>query len=130
MKARPGISLFEAVFALAIVAMAGIGALAAAGGEARTADRALRAHEAEALATERMAFLPLLVDRDLQSLPDSVGHGVFDWPMNEYSWQTTSNANATLPGLYDIGITIFWPGGSYSISSAQYRRPVVSTGGR
>jgi hypothetical protein len=130
LRARRGVSLLEAIFALAIVVMTAIGALMAAGQEARTADRALRAHEAEALATERLAFLPLLQDRDLQNLPDTVGHGQFDWPLNEYSWETTSTTSPTLPGLYDIGVTIFWPGGSYSVSSAQYRRPVVSTGSR
>lgn len=130
MRARRGVSLFEAVFALIIVAMTAIAALAAAGQEARTAERAFRAHEAEALATERVAFLPLLVDKDFQSLPDSVSHGQFDWPLNEYSWTATSTASPTLPGLYDIGITIQWYGGSYSVSTEQYRRPVVSTGAR
>jgi prepilin-type N-terminal cleavage/methylation domain-containing protein len=129
-RARKGFTLLEAVLAIAIVAMTAVAALSAVGTELRTAEHARRIHEAEALATEKAAFMWLLVDKDFQSLPDSVSKGVFDYPLNEYSWTATSTANSTLPGLYSIEINVFWQGGSYTETTAQYRRPVVSTGAR
>ena len=129
-RARKGFTLLEAVLAIAIVAMTAIAALSASATEMRTAEHARRIHEAEALATEKAAFFWLLVDKDLLSLPDSVGKGVFDYPLNEYSWLATSTASSTLPGLYNIQVVVYWPAGSYTETTAQYRRPIVSTGAR
>lgn len=129
-RARKGFSLLEAVLAIAIVAMTAIAALSTSATEMRTAEHARRIHEAEALATEKAGFLWLLVDKDFQNLPDSVAGGVFDYPLNEYSWTATSTPNSTLPGLYTIQITVSWPTGSFTENTAQYRRPIVSTGGQ
>lgn len=134
MRARPGISLFEAVTALAIVAVTAIAALSSVAAEMRTADYARRALVAEALATERQVFLNLLADRDLLNLPDSVASGQFEWPFDTYLWSTTSNPHAEYAGLYDINVTVSWVDGrnvgSYSVSSAQYRRPAIVSQGR
>lgn len=130
MRARRGTSLFEAVIALSIVAITAISALEAAAGEMRTAVRARRATEASALATERVAFLSLLTDRDFQSLPDSVAHGQFDWPLDEYTWTTTATTDAAVPGLYDFTVTITWADGTYAVNTAQYRRPALATRGQ
>lgn len=131
MRARPGISLFEAVAALAIVSITAISALSAVGAEMRTAERARRALEAEALATERLTILNLLVDRELQALPDTIAEGQFEPPLDEYTWTMSSAPNTSLAGLYDVQLTITWSDGSYSVSSAQYRRPPLATrGGR
>jgi type II secretory pathway pseudopilin PulG len=129
-RARKGFSLLEAVLAIAIVAMTAIAALSASATEMRTAEHARRIHEAEALASEKAAFMWLLVDKDFQSLPDSVAGGVFDYPLNEYSWTATSTPSSTLPGLYNIQVIVSWPAGSFTENTAQYRRPIVSTGGR
>ena len=134
MRARRGISLFEAVAALAIVGITAVSALAAVGADMRTAERARRAQIVEALATERQVFLWLLTDRDLLNLPDSVSKGQFEYPMDEYAWTTTSTPNASYAGLYDVRVTITWPEGSYTgsyaTSASQYRRPAVTTRAR
>ncbi|HKS06007.1 MAG TPA: hypothetical protein VJR92_06805 [Gemmatimonadaceae bacterium] len=130
MRNRPGISLFEAVFALAILGVTAIGALAAVGAEMRTAERARRVIEVEALSNERLVFLYLLTDRDLLNLPDSVAAGQFEPPFDDYKWTTTSTPNDAYAGLYDIKVTVTWPEGSqrasFTASAAQYRRPIVT----
>ncbi|HEV8410426.1 MAG TPA: hypothetical protein VGQ30_07950, partial [Gemmatimonadaceae bacterium] len=74
-RARRGVTLFEAVAALAVVGTVAVSALSAASGEMRTAARARRALEVEALATSRLDFLALMNDQQLQNLPDSVAKG-------------------------------------------------------
>ena len=58
--------------AIAIVGITSVSALEAVGGDMRTAEKARRAIEAEALATSRLDFMELLTDRELQALPDTV----------------------------------------------------------
>ncbi|HYV96535.1 MAG TPA: hypothetical protein VE967_03675 [Gemmatimonadaceae bacterium] len=134
LRARRGLTLFEAVTAMAIVAITAIGALEAVGGELRTAVRARRAEVAQALATERQVFMFLLTDRDLLNLPDSVAKGVFEYPMDEYQWTTTSTPSQTYSGLYDINVVVAWNENgrmeTYSTTASQYRRPAVTTRGR
>jgi type II secretory pathway pseudopilin PulG len=131
MRARPGITLFEAVIAIAIVGLTAISALSAVGAEMRTAERARRALVVSALATERTAFLYLMTDRDLLNLPDSIAGGVFEYPMDEYSWTTTSSPSTEYSGLYETTVTILWDEGSqkgtYVTKGAQYRTPPVAT---
>lgn len=127
---RRGVTLFEAVAAVTIVGMTSIGALAAVGAEFRTAARASRALEAEALATHRLDAMDLLSDRELQALPDSVAEGAFPVPLDGYSWKTTSRPVNEQAGVYAVRITINWKGGAYDIQSYLYRRPPVVTGNR
>ncbi len=129
MRARRGITLFEAIASLAIVAVTTISALATVGAEMRTAERARRAIEVEALMTERVNLLHLATDRELQSLPDTIADGQFDAPLDEYSWSTTSSPSAMYPGLYDVTVTLAWRGGSSTVHTAQYRRPPIVTRG-
>ena len=126
-KSRPGISLLEAVVAIAIVGMTAVSALEAAGGDMRAAERSRRAIEAEALATSRLDFMDLLSDRELQALPDSVEKGKFDPPLDQYSWKTTSTPLSDQAGVYTIRVTVEWPGGSYMLRSYAYRTPPFST---
>jgi len=126
-RARRGISLLEAVVAIAIVGMTSIAALESVGSGMRTAEKARRMTEAEALATSRMEMLDLLTDRELQALPDSVQKGKFAEPLDEYSWTTTSEPLADEAGVYAIRITISWPTGTYVIHTNQYRLPSVLT---
>jgi type II secretory pathway pseudopilin PulG len=125
--ARRGISLLEAVVAIAIVGMTAVSALEAAGGDMRAAERSRRAIEAEALATSRLDFIDLLNDRELQALPDSVEKGKFDSPLDEYSWKTTSTPLSDQAGVYAIHITVEWPNGSYTLRSYAYRTPPFAT---
>ena len=126
-RSRPGISLLEAVVAIAIVGMTAVSALEAAGGDMRAAERSRRAIEAEALATSRLDFMDLLSDRELQALPDSVEKGKFDPPLDQYSWKTTSTPLSDQAGVYTIRVTVEWPGGSYMLRSYAYRTPPFST---
>lgn len=125
-----GITLFETVAALAIVSITAISALEAVGGELRTAERARRAIEAEALVHTRLDFLNLLTDQELQALPDSVKQGKFDPPLDEYGWESAATPAAGQAGVYDITIAITWPGNNYTVHTAQYRRPPLTTATR
>ena len=127
MTERTGISLMEAVVAITIVGLTSVSALEAVGGDMRTAERARRAIEIEALASSRLEFMDLMTDRELQALPDSVESGKFLAPLDEYSWKTTSTAVSDLPGVYDVRVTIDWPMGSYVVKTYQYRQPVFAT---
>lgn len=127
LRARAGISLLEAVAAVAIVGLTAVSALESVGGNMRTAEKAKRATEAEALATSRLDFMDLLNDRELQALPDTVETGKFPPPLDEYSWKTTSTPLSEQAGVYDIGITIQWSTGSYSVHTYAYRRPPLVT---
>ncbi len=125
--ARRGITLLEAVVAIAIVGMTSVAALEAAGGEMRTAERARRAIEVEALASSRLEFMDLLTDRELQSLPDSVEKGRFAAPLDEYSWTTTSTPVSEQAGVYDVRVSVAWPSGSYTLRTYLYRTPRLAT---
>ena len=128
MPARRGISLFEAVAALAIVGMTAVSALAAVGSEMRVAVRARRALEVEALATQRLDFMTLLTDTDLQNLPDSVARGKFDAPLDQYRWTAKSVPITAQAGVYEVKVDVAWPEGSYALRTYLYRRPSVTTG--
>ncbi len=127
LRARAGISLLEAVAAVAIVGLTAVSALESVGGDMRTAEKAKRATEAEALATSRLDFMDLLNDRELQALPDTVEKGTFPTPLNQYTWKTTSTPVSEQAGVYDVRITIEWPTGSYSVQTYAYRRPPLVT---
>jgi type II secretory pathway pseudopilin PulG len=134
LRARKGISLFEAVAALAIVGATAVSALSAVAGELRTATRARKALEVEALATSRLDFLALMSDQQLQNLPDSVAKGTFDAPLDSYKWITTTTPLATQAGIYDVRIQVEWKDGpkeaTYGLHSYIYRRPPLATSGR
>jgi type II secretory pathway pseudopilin PulG len=124
----------EAVAGLAIVGMVAASAMAATAREMRTAERARRAIEVEALATARMDWMALVTDVQLQSLPDSVARGTFPEPLDGYRWRTTVEPVAQEQGLYDVQVSVLWKEGpkdqSYDIRSRLYRRPVLTTRGR
>jgi type II secretory pathway pseudopilin PulG len=122
-SARRGTTLFESGAALTIVGLVAISALEAVGAEMRTAERARRALEVEALATQRVDAMDLLSDTELQAIPDSVAKGTFDAPLAEYHWTTNSTAVSDQPGLYDVQVTITWREGEYTLGTRMYRRP-------
>jgi type II secretory pathway pseudopilin PulG len=124
-RARRGISLLEAVVAIAVVGMTAVSALESVGAGMRSAEKSRRAIEAEALATSRLEFLDLMTDRELQTLPDSVQSGTFPKPLDEYSWKTTSSAYSDQAGVYDVQITVVWPTGSYTVKTYVYRQPPI-----
>jgi type II secretory pathway pseudopilin PulG len=122
-RAKRGITLFESVAALTIVGLVAISALEAVGAEMRTAERARRALEVEALATQRLDAMELMTDQELQAVPDSIAAGQFDEPLDAYTWTVESAPVAEQPGVYDVALTINWENGSYPIRTKMYRRP-------
>lgn len=142
MRARRGSSLFEAVAGLAVVGIVTASALGATGAEMRTAARARQALEVEALATARLDLLSLTTDRELQSLPDSIGRGTFDAPLDRYRWRTTVTPVAEEPGLYAVQVEVLWDDGvrafvlgegrdaRYVLRSRLYRRPTITAAAR
>ena len=122
-RLRRGVTLLEAVAAIAIVGMTSVAALEAAGGEMRTAERARRAIEVAELATSRLEFMDLLTDTELQSLPDSVAKGKFPVPFDQYTWTTTSSPISDPNGLYDIHINVNWSSGSYLLRTYRFIAP-------
>jgi type II secretory pathway pseudopilin PulG len=127
MRARSGISLFEAVAAVTIVGLTSVSALSAVGAEMRTAERARRAIEVEALATSRLDFMTLLADRELQNLADSVAKGKFDPPLDGYRWEATSSAVSDQAGVYDVRVNVIWSAGAYTVRTYFYRRPPLAS---
>ena len=126
-SARRGITLFESVVAIAIVGITSVAALEASAGEMRTAERARRALEVEALATSRLDFMELLSDRELEALPDSVEKGKFEAPLDAYTWKTTSTPLSDQAGVYDVRVTVDWSAGSYTVKTYLYRTPRLVT---
>ena len=124
---RPGITLFETVVALAIVGMTSVAAMTAVGAELRAAERARRALEAEALATQRTSLLDLLADDDLLALPDSVAQGRFEAPLDAYRWETTAAPVDSVAGVHDVSVRVTWADGAYELRTRAYRRPLVVT---
>ena len=124
---RRGITLMEAVVAIAVVGMTAVGALEAVGGDMRTAERAKRAIEVEALATSRLEAMNLLVDQELQSLPDSIKEGKFAPPLDEYTWKATSTPVSNQAGLYSVHVTVEWTNNSYELKTYMYRTPRLVT---
>lgn len=127
LRARSGISLLEAVVAVAIVGMTAVGALESVGSGMRTAEKSKRALEAEALASSRLEFMDLMSERELQSLPDSVAKGTFPKPLDEYTWTTTSSPLDEQAGVFDVRVTVTWPTGSYGVKTYIYRQPIFAT---
>jgi type II secretory pathway pseudopilin PulG len=126
-RPRRGITLMEAVVAIAIVGMTAVSALEAVGGDMRTAERAKRAIEVEALATSRLEVMNLLTDQELQSLPDSIEDGKFAAPLNEYTWKASSAPVSDQAGLYTVHVTVNWTNGAYELKTYMYRTPRLVT---
>ena len=125
-RSHRGISLLEAVVAVAIVGMTSVGALEAAGSDMRAAERSRRAIIVDVLATSRLDFMGLLNDRELESVADSVRNGRFPEPLDEYTWKTSSAPVSEQPGVYDVRVTIQWASGSYVLRTYAYRRPPMA----
>lgn len=124
-RARRGVSLLEAMAALAIVGATGASILATTGAGVRAAERARRAHEASALAEETMARIALLAHDALRVLPDSISGGTFAAPFDEYDWQASVQGDAQYAGLFTVIVSVQWEGGVQSATTALYRRPAV-----
>ncbi|MGV3710899.1 MAG: hypothetical protein ACO1Q7_18900 [Gemmatimonas sp.] len=127
-RARRGITLFEAIAAVALVGATAAAAMSAVGSQYRTTTRAQRAITVEALATSRLDYLDLLAqERELLSLPDSVAAGEFPAPLDEYTWKTDVTPVSDEPGLFNVLVTVRWNDGQYQLKSRAYRRPALQS---
>lgn len=120
-RPRRGLSLLEAVAALAIIGATSATALGVVGAGVRATERAGRAHEAEALAEEVLARLTLADDDAVRALPDSLAGGQFPAPFDDYTWHAVVQANRSWPGLFDVRVEVTWPGGVQSLVTALHR---------
>jgi type II secretory pathway pseudopilin PulG len=127
---RSGVTLFEAVAAMAIVGLVSIAALEAAGAQMRSAERARRAVEAASLAQQRLDWLDFLNETQLRALPDTVKAGVFEAPLEEYSWETSATPVSTQAGVYDVKVRVMWEKQEqeFTLRTYLYRRPQLTTG--
>lgn len=125
-RARRGLSLLEAVAALAIVGATAASVLATTGAGVRGAERARRAHEASALAEETLARVALLDDASLRALPDSLAGGTYAAPFDDYQYTTTLRGDVAMPGLVFVDVAIEWNGGTQRHTTALYRRAAAS----
>ena len=125
MRARAGLTLLEAVVALAIVGVTAVGALGAVAAEARAADDARTVLEAEALAVQQLALIQTLTGEDLQRLPDSLARGTFDEPFARYRYTATSTPVLGEEGLTRVNVEVEWETGSFPLQTVLYRRPTM-----
>ena len=122
---RRGVTLFEAIAAMAIVGIVSVAALEAVGSQMRSAEQARRTVEASALAQQRLDWLDFLNEQQLRSLPDTVREGKFDAPLAEYAWTTTAAPVATQPGVFDVAVKVTWSDAAFELHSYVYRTPVL-----
>lgn len=125
---RRGMSLIEAVAALAIVGVTSVALLGMAAAHTRAADRARRAHEVDALAGELMATIDALAVEPRISLPDSLREGRFAPPFNEYTWRAELVSAAPVDKLQTVRIEITWPGGGETFTTQRYPRTFKTIG--
>lgn len=129
-RSRRGLSLLEAVAALAIVGATSLGALSVASGGTHAAERARRAHEVGALLDELRARLALATEAELRLLPDSLAAGRFPAPLDDYAWRTDVQPDAQYPGLFAVTVEVTWADGAAIVRGAEYRRPGAPAGAR
>jgi type II secretory pathway pseudopilin PulG len=120
-RGRRGLSLIEAVAALAIVGATSLGALSVASSGTHAAERARRAHEAQALLEETRVRLALATESELRLLPDSLAGGTFDAPFTDYAWRSDVRPDARYPGLFLVTVEVRWNDGIVVAESAEYR---------
>jgi hypothetical protein len=112
---------------MTVVGLTAVAALEAVGSEMRAAERARRAIEVSALATQRLDWLDLLAEQELRALPDTVAEGRFDAPFDQYAWKTETAPVSTQPGVYLVRIAVSGPETEYVLRTYAYRRPVIAS---
>lgn len=123
--ARPGFTLLEATVAMAIVSLVAIGAMAALSGSIRASTRAESYLPAPELAQERLAALELIDPARLEMLPDSLSHGRFPAPYQDYAWDATAKRVDGEPALVQISVDVHWYDGAYTLAERRYTAPTT-----
>lgn len=124
-----GFTLLETVVALTILSLVGIGVMGAFAAEQRTTAEAWRVTEAAALAQDRMALLTLTARDDLARLPDSLRHGGFDIPLEDYRWEAEVESVPGRRDLYEAHVRISWPDDGRFEARTMLHRPRTEGGG-
>ena len=120
-----GFTVLEAVVALAILGLAGVGALEAMGAELRAAHHARTATIEAALAQDRLAALALLPMADLQPLADSLARGTFPPPFADYHWNAAVRPVFGEADLYEITVDITGADARLLAVTRWYRPPPI-----
>lgn len=124
---RRGFTLFEVMVALVIVGMVTASAMQVIASGMAAAEQSQRVMESEALMSSRLEAIGLMTDDDFQSVPDSMAAGVFDYPMEDYSWTMQVYPDDRYEGLYQVQVTVSGRDYVYKTSTYAYRRPPVVT---
>ena len=119
--AERGFTILEAVIALAVVGLAGIGALEAVAGETRSVERAREAYTTSALAQDRLAALTLLAPADFGHPPDSLTRGTFPAPFDAYRWTASVQPVLGEKELYDVAVKVESDRSAYALETRVYR---------
>ena len=122
---KRGFTILEAVVALAIVGVAGVAALEAAGTEFRAAARAQAAYVGAALAADRLAAVTLARADELVPLADSLARGAFPPPFAEYTWAASVRAALGEPALYEVAIAVRGHDLDYTVATRHYRPAIA-----
>lgn len=130
MRDSRGFTLLETIVAVTILSLVGIGVMGAFAAEQRSAIEAHHVVEAAALAQDRIALLTLAARGDLDPLPDSLRHGTFDVPFDDYRWEVDADQVRSQPNLYEVEVRVTWPGdGRFSTRTMLFRPPARDGGG-
>ena len=118
-ESRYGFTLLEAAVAMMIIGVVSAAALSAFAADLRAADQAQRMLPAAALAQDRLTVLET-APSELEMLADSLVHGRFEAPFNDYTWTAAARRLRALPGLVELRVDVSWPAGSFSLTERLY----------
>lgn len=114
--------------ALAILSAVIVALLAATGSQLRTAGDANGLVTAQALAEDRLTTFRMLDYEGLRAAPDSLRRGIFQPPLQAWSWDAVVQEGAN--DLFRVGVTIRSPGTVFPIETSIHRaRPLISGSG-
>jgi type II secretory pathway pseudopilin PulG len=123
---RDGFMLLEAVIALVIIALFGVGLLATMGAQVRTADRGVVLLTGRALAEDRFMAIQMLGNEEIKDFPDSLAAGVFPEPFEDFTWTATVEPVGEEYDLFATSITVSAFGYSFVEKSMLHRpRPAI-----
>lgn len=129
MRRRSGVTVLEAMIALAIIGLAVVSALSSFGAQLRGAARAREALPAVALAEDRLAAIALLDPVLVRTLPDSLARGTVAAPLDAYRWTAETRALTAEPDLVEARVVVRWADGRYDLA-ARFHRPLRAERGR
>jgi type II secretory pathway pseudopilin PulG len=116
-----GFVLLEAVVALAILGVASIVLLQARAQQIRVAAQARELLSAQALAEDRISSLRLLDYQGLEDPPDSLLHGTFPPPFQEFSWAASVELMDEEYDLFGVDVVVTGPAERFPLRTLIHR---------